>query len=373
MNLRFKSKGFTLVELLVVIAIIGILIALLLPAVQAAREAARRMQCSNNLKQIGIAVHSYFDAHNQYFPPQFTFRGEDAANPDRKNASFMSCLLPHMEQTPVYDTLYGSPTTLTRAPWKAGETDGVPWRTRIKTFRCPSDGASEGSNTTPGYCNYRACQGDWTYPGGGTTGANQRRGVVGLNESAVLNDVTDGTSNTILCSEHAVGGNTGHAYSGVIVMPGVFGATHIENPATCLLAKISGNQLDGTTGTIVPLNNGGVDYGYPTNIHGVSWGDGAGFFIAFNTILPPNAPTCAMISPQPQNNRALVPPTAFHTGGVNIVNCDGSVRFISETIDTGGRLNEPPGTAVGVFPTGASKYGVWGAIGTLEGKESKTP
>ena len=366
-----KPFGFTLVELLVVIAIIGILIALLLPAVQAAREAARRMQCSNHLKQIGLAVHNYFDANKQHFPPQYAFRGENAARPQDKNFSFFSCLLPYMEQTAIYSTLYGDPATLTRAPWNAGETDGVPWRSRISTYRCPSDGTREGTETTPGYINYRACQGDWPYTSG--TGANQRRGVVGMTESALLSDVTDGTSNTIMCSEHVVGGNTNHVYSGVIVMPGVFGSTnYLENPLICLNAKAGGNQLDTSTGgEIVPLHNGATDHGYPTNIHGISWGDGYAISSAFNTILAPNSPTCALQSPQPQNARSIVAPTAFHTGGVNSVFCDGSVRFISETVDTGGRLNEPPGNGTGI-PTGPSKYGVWGAIGTLEGKESKS-
>jgi prepilin-type N-terminal cleavage/methylation domain-containing protein len=360
-------RAFTLVELLVVIAIIGILIALLLPAVQAAREAARRMQCGNNLKQIGLAIHNYLDASKGIFPPQHLNRG--GVSLTARNYSFFTCLLPFIEQNALYEQIYGS-TTIT-PPWNAGQAGGEPWRVDVAGFLCPSDGNNKKPmDTAAGRINYRVANGDWVYVGPGT-GVNQRRGLVGCNEPALLNDVVDGTSNTIFGSEHGTGGNMNHVLSGIAVVPGVFdGAGYLANPQLCLSAKTTGNQIGGTGVLVAPEQEGSAALGYPITIHGFSWGDGASLYVCFNSILPPNSPTCSSTDNFPQNARSLIAPTSYHTGGVNTARLDGSVGFVSDTIDVGTRLNEPPGTSATAFPVGASKYGVWGALATLEGKES---
>jgi type II secretory pathway pseudopilin PulG len=358
-----------LVELLVVIAIIGVLIALLLPAVQAAREAARRAQCNNNLKQIGVAVHNHLDVSKGVFPPQHLNRG--GVSLTQRNRSFFTYLLPYLEQNALYEQIYGN-TTIT-PPWNAGQTDGEPWRAEIAGFFCPSDVTSKKPmDTAPGRINYRIANGDWVYIGQGA-GANQRRGLVGCDEAALLNDVTDGTSNTIFASEHGRGGNVDHVFSGIAVVPGVFNSSgNLANPQLCLSAKMSGNQLGGTGVIVAPEQEGSAALGYPITIHGGLWGDGASLYICFNSILPPNSPSCSATDNFPQNARTLIPPTSYHAGGVNTARLDGSVGFISDTIDTGSHLNEPPGTSATAFPVGKSKYGVWGALATLDGGESVT-
>src|SRR5262245_9800432 len=129
---RIRSRGFTLVELLVVIAIIGVLVALLLPAVQAAREAARRSSCSNNLHQHGIALHNYHDIFQTY-PFGWSNRGQ----------GWTACILPFIEQRPLYDTLEWAEAN----NW---DTDNTPNEraccTVIKTYRCPSAAIPEGVN-----------------------------------------------------------------------------------------------------------------------------------------------------------------------------------------------------------------------------------
>lgn len=316
-------------------------------------------------------MQNYLDISKGTFPVQYLYRGGTGVN---RNISTMTALLPYMEQQALYDSIYGDTSTALAEPWAAGATNGEPWRAEIPTILCPSDGNNKRpSSTAPGRNNYRFSHGDWAYPGGGGTGANQRRGIFGMTNHSTLGDVTDGTSNTLLASEHGTGGNEGHVASGAAVVPGVFdGSSNLSNPQTCLSAKINGKQIGGTGVTVVPAHNGATDRGYPTNAHGVSWGDGATFFHCFNTILPPNSPTCAVSSPQPQNVRTLVAPTSYHSGGVNAVRVDASVSFISDTVDTGSRLNEPPGASAGTFPRGESKYGVWGALGTPEGGEPRS-
>jgi prepilin-type N-terminal cleavage/methylation domain-containing protein/prepilin-type processing-associated H-X9-DG protein len=207
-----RPRGFTLIELLVVIAIIAILIGLLLPAVQKVREAAARMSCSNNLKQLGIAVHSYHDA-NSHFPsngPQATYSMGGA------NWSWLAAILPYVEQGNLYQQL-GIPNSALNS--QAGLAQP------IKTFLCPSDTASNGlprTNTadiggTVGNTNYKGVCGDnwgWgTYNIGGSNGGNgldagngifyRSDGVSGTGGHGPLTMVaiTDGTSNTFLVGE----------------------------------------------------------------------------------------------------------------------------------------------------------------------------
>lgn len=214
---RKKREAFTLVELLVVIAIIGILVALLLPAVQAAREAARRMQCSNNLKQLGLALHNYHDSHKT-FPPGWI-------EPDAPQAAFRQIpqwgwsgmILPYLEQTPVYDTID-----------KAGNTPmsvifGTPIQVMvdamqkpIASFKCPSDVAPK-LNTGRAFdmprrnvgrypvatSNYVGNNSSWTM-GSGRNRTGLFRAVNSTNRrgnTVAIRDITDGTSNTIALAE----------------------------------------------------------------------------------------------------------------------------------------------------------------------------
>ena len=391
MDHRLHQRGFTLVELLVVIAIIGMLIALLLPAVQAAREAARRMQCSNHLKQIGLGVHNFMDQNQGAFPPQVRNRSGGGGYPPY---SFFTEIFPTIEQTALYSSIYGSPTTISpgdsQSPantpgWQAWAV--AAYRTQIPTYLCPSDGNNQRPTPlAPGRTNYRVSQGDWAAAGGGVVVLDQVEGFRGIAPGPInLNDkirirlssVTDGTSNTVLASErNCGGGQPNNLRSGIHRVTGVFfaSAERLENPQLCVTTDVVGGEiLNGYPDTTI--STAGHD-NYPNNAGGYCWMDGSSFTITFQTILPPNSPACAYAaSPTPQNNRVLIPATSNHTGGVNVVMCDGAVKFVSNSVDVGNELHLPPsddGLPTATPPSIPSRYGVWGAAGTPAGRESKS-
>ncbi|MDR1383196.1 MAG: DUF1559 domain-containing protein, partial [Planctomycetaceae bacterium] len=379
----FVRRAFTLVELLVVIAIIGILIALLLPAVQAAREAARRMQCANNLKQIGLAFHNYMDRNNSAMPSQGYNRSGGGSPP----LTFFSSLLPGMEQTAVYDAIYGSPTTIAAGDAQA-PTNSPAWhapsvaayRAVIPGFLCPSDGNNpKPVELAPARINYRVSQGDW--PSGALSGADDFRGIAtGIGIWGKLGVIIDGTSNTVLASErNCGGGKPNDLRSGIHYVSGVFHSnSRLLNPQTCLTTDLDGSNaiLNGTEDTVPGGPGAVVAEGWSNNTGGYSWMDAASFFITFQTILPPNSPACSEtnVANGFQNNRTLVSASSNHSGGVNLVLCDGATRFVSNTVDVGSELNLPPGgtTTAPEAPTSQSRYGVWGAAGSPAGKESKS-
>lgn len=229
-----RQRGFTLIELLVVIAIIAVLIALLLPAVQQAREAARRSQCKNNLKQLGVALHNYHDTHN-ILPVDGNAVGFGAGT----KASPLVGLLPFMDQGPMFNGINFSSAT---ANWQAALQDANPmpyWQTVVPAYTCPSDTSARisGANGVNGWANAsygcnigaqnlcgQSCQpyapgGGWPNGFFGTGNAcfsdsmdpSQLSGVFSRYAwAARLRDVTDGLSNTIFmgevrpeCSDHA--------------------------------------------------------------------------------------------------------------------------------------------------------------------------
>ena len=206
--MRFSvRRGFTLVELLVVIAIIGILIALLLPAVQAAREAARRSQCSNNLRQIGLALQNYHDTHKTfppvaaygvsdetYFPGLFEPSGPEAA----LMHTWISLILPYMEQQPLWDQ-----TDFTQQAWGQAIVGTV-----VPTLLCPSDdgyGANPSGTHGIAVTHYIASEGWHWWPGGvrpgGLPGKDYQNIFSGSNTTSIFR-ITDGTSNTLAVAEN---------------------------------------------------------------------------------------------------------------------------------------------------------------------------
>jgi prepilin-type N-terminal cleavage/methylation domain-containing protein len=192
---KVRKRGFTLIELLVVISIIAILIALLLPAVQQAREAARRASCKNNLKQVGLACHTYHDAFGQFPPGQIT----------ATNASWGIFILPYLDEKPlyaIYDAGYFAviPSDLTTAP------GGVANATVLEVFRCPSETGIE----TRGVSNYLGSwgAGDTTVTSISATPAGDGGGIFIQNGRIRIRDIKDGTTNTLLIGE-AVGQTDG--------------------------------------------------------------------------------------------------------------------------------------------------------------------
>jgi prepilin-type N-terminal cleavage/methylation domain-containing protein/prepilin-type processing-associated H-X9-DG protein len=362
------GRAFTLVELLVVIAIIGVLVALLLPAVQAAREAARRTQCNNNLKQIGLALHNYHDTYKTFPPMAGGTWNPDTAWPSgswKSNIEYHSTfffILPYMEQAPLYDRIIaGLPEGGMAGPVRQGPhslQDYSPYGTLIEAYICPSDpyGSRGGWDTThSASINYAVNLGDssigldgnWNPP---TVWALQSRGAFAFKEGAKIADIVDGTSNTLATSENTVysAAQHGKVHGHYTTMSnGTFRAT----PSAVLATK-------GPNGTLIgPL---------PGSHHrdGEAWVSGYPMISGFNTILPPNAPSVATAAGE--WNEGIYTPDSYHPGGINAGMADGSVRFIAETINTGNLGLPMPRFG----STGPSPYGVWGALGTKQGGES---
>jgi prepilin-type processing-associated H-X9-DG protein len=335
---------------LVVIAIIGILIALLLPAVQAAREAARRSQCSNNLKQLGLALHNY---HDTYGKLPCLMGGGTTASPSAGWVNPLVMLLPYVEQTALWNQI-SSPSTFNKTqyppfgdrPW---HTNYLPWRANIPAYHCPSDGeALNKSATQPGRNNYCMSVGDYTP----TYNADPNRGPFGCKKWLSFASIRDGLSNTIAMSERCICADQNMIKGGIAtnqtsaVAPSS-GSPTSNNPAACLSTRGTGGRYASGPST--------------QKSSGLSWAEGVPGRSQINTILPPNAPSCN--SESWVYGPMLVPPTSYHPGGAMTLKCDGSVAFVSETINTG---NLSLGTQI----SGPSNYGVWGAMGSRAGGEA---
>ncbi len=325
--MRKLRTGFTLIELLVVIAINSVLIALLLPAVQSAREAARRGQCLNNLKQIGIAIANYETSFKVY-PfgkglPYTTVPG--AAAYARWSAH--SQLLMYIEQGNLFNSI-----NFNLPPETPGMAGAVPFMppyqnpnrenqtasvTQVATFLCPSDGPPIG--TWPGGNNYFANQQTWAcdlsenYPS--TIAPSEvPRGMFYYISSATAASVTDGLSNTAAFSEKIRG-------------------TGAPNPQTDMFVNVNSTSQDATYLTCLATN---VLSAPPlTSREGMSWVMGEMCCTLYNHVGPPNQITCAGLGfPGNMANMAMqVPPSSRHPGGVNVLLGDGSGRFIKNSVN----------------------------------------
>ena len=297
---RHRGRGFTLIELLVVIAIIAVLIALLLPAVQQAREAARRVQCKNNLKQIGLAIHNYESSLRLFPPGRLGFPMVFSAQAQ---------LLPYMDGSSLYNLLdfnkapsFGTPS----APMTQNE---IAARTTISGYLCPSDfGQILGNDFGP--TNYVACAGNGT---GTANSINTGNGVMFSRSSVRFRDVTDGMTNTVCFSEQTlgIGGN-----------PSSVGASPLNAEGEVL-------ELVGATATTdaACVPGGGTWNGF----RGAKWLNGHYGDTIYNHYYGPNSKQfdCGNKS----HNFGLTAARSRHEGGVHVLLCDGSVRFISESLD----------------------------------------
>ena len=318
-----RQRGFTLVELLVVIAIIGILIALLLPAVQAAREAARRAQCTNNVRQVGLALHMYHDINKQ-FPPGYGYmHGEPGSGGTKAwgpEWPWIMRLFPYLEQDAVVDAIDWT--------WNPGVSyAGVPpgnlqaIGAQVETLQCPSDPTVSTRFDSQGTCSHLKPppKGRTSYAGNfgrGQMEADPRiAGIFGFNHGARLGDISDGTSHTLLTSELIPGGTC--SIRGAISYDEgpVFMVDYTPNdPTPDLVRWCDAGDGDSAARSPCARSSGTLGGGVLGN--------------TLNMIL--------------QTSRSM------HPGGVNSGLCDGSVRFVGDdvSLDVWHWLGTPAGAEV---------------------------
>jgi prepilin-type N-terminal cleavage/methylation domain-containing protein/prepilin-type processing-associated H-X9-DG protein len=315
-----RRLGFTLIELLVVIAIIGVLIALLLPAVQTTREAARRAQCQNNLRQLGLALHGYHEVHDSLPPARFA----------GKEFSAHSYLLPYLGREDVYTAINFSvpnPTPALSGGPIFHPANSTARSLYVSGFVCPSDFPnplpSRGADN-----NYWVNLGSgivFGLPVGVNANMPRQDGTIFVNSRVRFGDILDGAENVALFSERI---KTDGSNSVVSLESDIFLA--LSAPTTPDEALAQCRTLD--------KNN--LANQFPIFM-GAPWMWGAH---AYQHVSPPNDPSCGFFAV----NRATMPPSSRHPGGVNELYGDGSVRFVDNGVD----------------------LAIWRAIGTRAGSES---
>jgi len=362
-RLSRRVHAFTLIELLVVIAIIAILIGLLLPGVQKVREAAARTKCQNNLKQLALALHSYHDVYGNL--PS----GRGGPQSAEYRLSPLVFIGPFLEQTTVFNKIndlpvtYGTVTyTSLPQPWAQ---DFDPWGIafQMPNLHCPSDtpryDKRNGRTGSIASTSYAFCWGDFV-SGTGIQQSYTPRGMFGFRSSTKLTDIVDGTGSSIMMSERTFRLNTNRT---TILGNAAKGVTGINNnPTLCLLTvdRVAGIYIDPWGANLNPY------------FAGVRFNDGSAEFTGFNTVLPPNSPTCysgGVAAPggaAGSNTDGIFSARSRHMAGVNASFADGSVRFISERIDAGDSASPER-------KTGPSPYGTWGALGTINGGDIPAP
>jgi hypothetical protein len=398
------------VELLVVIAIIGILVGLLLPAVQAAREAARRMSCSNNFKQIGLGLHNYHATYDtlpagaggthQGPAAGFTANGVAVAAASLHHNTLLSGLvplLPFIEQQPLWEKI-SNPMRVSGGTFQSMGPNGVtsptayfPWGTQVGTYLCPSHPAP-AAFANYGKANYLFCYGDGIFLVGTTMNTTwatgmpaqpgSKRGMfarinfvttggaVKVQGQFSFRDCLDGTANTIAMAEACFTQGRREIIGNVVSVNGLApGAGSF--PYTATNCKASPNPLRPAyypttlpSGQTQSLNTG--------EGHGLAWASGNFIFGGINTVLPPNGPSCRGAGATLADQLTAVSTAAsYHRGGCHVVMNDGAVRFVTENIESG-NPNAVSVTDASGNAGSESPYGLWGALGTRNGSENRS-
>lgn len=342
---------FSLRDLLIGVFLIAVMLAVMLPMIQQAREAARRMSCSTNAKQVMLAIHNYESSFGQL--PQAM--GGTAGNGYR--LSGLVPLVPFMESNslwgeitnplPVGTVLYpsmGPSPTDKRYP---------PWRANFLPYQCPTSVDFDGEAVSKfGRSNYTFCIGDIAKNIHRPKSMNQVRGTFSPRVVTRFRDITDGLSNTIAAAE--IANRRGRHKQGQFVVdesPSV-----LDRPSDCLklLDPKSPNYYSANK-TLSLLGRGAI------------WADGAAGHALVNTILPPNSPSCG-VSVTPSDG--IFSAGSYHVGGCHVLMGDGAVRFMTESVDTGDLSASPPTTVLDSDSNPIqSPYGVWGAMGTRASEE----
>lgn len=309
-------------ELIVTVAVIGLLAALLLPAVQAARESSRRLQCANNLKQLGLALAGYESARRCYpfgvgggGPPELGFLPRWSAQ---------SQLLPYLERGPLFHAL-----NFAFVPWGHHASYSPPNLTALRTvvdvFLCPSDTDAIRDPHGLAHNNYRACAGTHPYNliGASPEGEGRNDGVFWYQSAVRPSDLRDGAALTAFFSERCLGGSP---------TPDPAGDYYLATPpvSNCAFAGPRWARFVGS-----------VEWS------GQRWADGNAFFTRYHHVLTPNGPSCNF-GLDDYSGQAIVTASSRHPGGVNVLMGDGSVRRVVN----------------GIAPA------VWKALGTRAGSEA---
>ncbi len=317
---RRARRAFTLIELLVVIAIIAVLIGLLLPAVQKVREAASRIKCANNLKQLGLALHGYMDSNNG-LPPNGNYAWSGSAVTTTNAWSGMARILPFIEQENLFrgidfTTSYNTQTAISSK--------------RVGTFMCSSEVNDRGFGTDPVFgnkhwpINYALNMGTWPVLTAKAAGMQTGNGAFQANRGCRPGDFTDGFSNTLAMAEVKAFTNRIGAASNATVF----------SPAPAIPA---------TAADVLALGTGTFS---TTSFTHVEWVDGKVHETGFTAVLPPNTAVIYLDSTGTKydinvvlatesnlgDTYAAVTSRSFHTGGVNALLMDGSVRFVNNSI-----------------------------------------
>ena len=320
-RLRSRRAGFTLIELLVVIAIIAVLIALLLPAVQQAREAARRTQCKNNLKQLGLALHNYHDTYGG-FPMGKNTRITGVSD---TNFPAQARILPYIDQANLFALINFNVQG-------SDPSNAIPYAMTIPGFRCPSD-SDQMQAVAGGRNNFYTNTGTSVLNGlpSQTVGGNgygwaYPNGPIYQDSFTRFGDISDGSSNTALMSERMLGdgSNSISTRNTDTFQPGTYPNNSDEALQQCHAVNVADLSKQGKS-------NGGVPWLQPD--HTTTY---------YFHIMVPNDLSC-MFPP----GRIATTANSRHTGGVHCLLCDGSVRFVSSNID----------------------LSVWRAVGTRNGNE----
>lgn len=390
-----RNAGFTLVELLVVIAIIGVLVGLLLPAVQAAREAARRMSCGNNFKQIGLGLHNYHSSFNTL---------PAAGHGTRFHTGRLNCfvsILPYIEQQALWEMMSnplaaGPGETPSQSVNLGGTTgwpafgpglhqdldDYRPWRTQVLTYRCPSDpGQPTGGAALNNYAfslgdavkrNFYRENNNWNTspPSGGNQWLDRGslRGVFTRETYRGFRDILDGTSNTVAMAEIATYLGDLGVVGGVLDgshWPGAGGAQTVSRGP-----KILDTKRDPQRPQFYSVPSSGLFRTFGQS-RGGRWYDALPAMCAVTTTLPPNSPSVMGFNGYGTYwEHGVYSASSRHQGRCHVLMADGAVRFITESIDCG---NTASGWSISKDNNNVgegSPYGVWGGLGTIRGREN---